>query len=116
MRGTPVPRPPDGNPLYTPLGMGRGMHRGHLLANRLGGTGEDRRNLTPLYATVNLSTMRKVENSIAGRLDAGDTMYYEVSPHYSGNSLVPDNVGYFWKDVTSGESDYGNLPNTPTGR
>ncbi len=116
LRGTPVPRPPDGNPLWTPPGMGRGLHRGHLLANRLGGTGEDRRNLTPEYAKVNLVTMSKVEKGVAARLDSGDTMYYEVTPHYSGNSLVPDNIGYFWKDITTGEKGWGSLPNTPTGR
>ncbi|MGW5197241.1 hypothetical protein [Streptomyces spiralis] len=52
LRGTPVPRKGPGawtNPLWNPHGMGRGKDRSHLLANRPGGTGPDRRNLTPLF-------------------------------------------------------------------
>jgi hypothetical protein len=40
-------------------------------------------------------------------------MYYEVSVSYSGDSLVPDRLSYFWKDITTGQSDDGYILNTP---
>jgi hypothetical protein len=116
LRGTPVPRWPGawGDPLWTPPGMGRGLERAHLNANRLGGTGQDRRNLTPLYSDVNYPDMwNAVEKGVVNRLNKGDTMYYQVLPIYSGDSLVPSKLNYSWKDFTTGESDYGDIMNTP---
>jgi hypothetical protein len=117
LRGTPVPRRGPGafsNPLWNPPGVAPGMDRAHLLANRTGGTGLDRRNLTPLYSDVNHPDMwNAVEKGVIGRLNRNDTMYYEVSVSYSGDSLVPDRLSYFWKDITTGQSDDGYILNTP---
>ncbi|MEV0775967.1 DNRLRE domain-containing protein [Streptomyces sp. NPDC050428] len=115
LRGTPVPRPPDGNPLWTPPGMRPGMHRGHLLANSLGGTGTDRRNLVPLYAKANLSTMRRVETMIAARLEGGDTIYYQVTPSYRGNTGAPYKLDITWQSMTLGDGGTVPIWNTPTG-
>ncbi|MGW0998361.1 DNRLRE domain-containing protein [Streptomyces sp. NPDC002523] len=115
LRGSPVPRGSGdwGNPLWTPPGMRRGMDRGHLLANRLGGTGIDRRNLTPLYSKVNHPYMWKtVEEPVKNRLELNHTMYYEVSAGYNGDSLAPYRLTYFWKDITTGESETGYIMNT----
>ncbi|WP_405806579.1 DNRLRE domain-containing protein [Streptomyces sp. NBC_00210] len=113
--GTPVPRPPDGNPLWTPPGMGPGYHRGHLLANALGGSGEDRRNLVPLYGKPNMSQMRRVENQIAKRIAAGETMYYQVMPRYTGDNGAPDTLDISWKSITTGQSGSATIWNTPDG-
>ncbi|MGW0084406.1 golvesin C-terminal-like domain-containing protein [Streptomyces sp. NPDC003393] len=116
LRGTPVPRKGPGawtDPLWNPPGTGRGKDRSHLLANRLGGTGLDRRNLTPLFSDVNHPIMwNTVEKEVVGRLGSGHTMYYEVSAGYSGNSLEPYRLSYFWKDITTGETEYGRIANT----
>jgi hypothetical protein len=53
-----------------------------------------------------------VEKEVVGRLGSGHTMYYEVSAGYSGNSLEPYRLSYFWKDITTGETEYGRIANT----
>ncbi|WP_251023002.1 DNRLRE domain-containing protein [Streptomyces sp. ISL-10] len=75
-----------------PKGMKSGMHRGHLLANRLGGDGEDRRNLVPLYARVNTPEMRDIEKEIAERIQGSETILYSVIPHYGNGGNVPTSL------------------------
>ncbi|MGW5457259.1 DNA/RNA non-specific endonuclease [Streptomyces sp. NPDC003996] len=89
------------------------MQRGHILANQLGGTGLDRRNLLPLYTAVNSPRMSAVEKVVADRIANHETMYYEVTAGYTGDNLVPDSVNISWWSMTTGESDTVNLPNTP---
>ncbi|MFD9097136.1 DNRLRE domain-containing protein [Streptomyces collinus] len=116
LRGTPVPRRGPGafsDPLWNPPGTGRGKDRSHLLANRAGGTGLDRRNLVPLYSKVNYPTMwNTVEKEVVNRLDSGHTMYYEVSAGYQGDSVDPYRLTYFWKDITTGDIGSGHIMNT----
>lgn len=77
--GSPVPRPQRDYPELTPPGFKKGMNRGHLLANRLGGSGTEPRNLVSLWATPNRSQMKRVENKVAAMVEAGQTVYYEVN-------------------------------------
>ncbi|MEV6791740.1 DNRLRE domain-containing protein [Streptomyces sp. NPDC051320] len=113
--GSPTPFPPSSD--LTPRGFGKNMQRGHLLANILGGTGLDKRNLMPLYSKVNSPDMSAVEGDIASRIEKGETMYYSVSPNYTGGNLVPDSVTISWKSITNGDTNadmYANqvtLPN-----
>ncbi|MGW5425740.1 DNA/RNA non-specific endonuclease [Streptomyces sp. NPDC004059] len=92
--GSPTPFPPDRE--STPRGFISGlMQRGHILANQLGGTGLDRRNLLPLYTAVNSPRMSAVEKVVADRIANHETMYYEVTAGYTGENLVPDSVKHF---------------------
>ncbi|WP_099052891.1 DNRLRE domain-containing protein [Streptomyces glaucescens] len=115
--GTPVPRPMREHPGTIPPGMAGGMNRGHLLANTLGGSGTDRRNLVALYATPNGSDMKKVENQVAKMVAAGDTVYYEVTAHYTGRKGAPDYLTIKWLNMDTGEMplDPITIWNTPSG-
>jgi RHS repeat-associated protein len=112
---------PTQNPLFIPKGMrqgealyGQGLHRGHLLPNRFGGTGRDIRNLVPLYPTTNLSRMKRVENEIATHIDLGETVYYSATAHYpDSNTYIPDTVTITWYSVDTGAGNTVPIPNTP---
>ncbi|WP_406046323.1 DNA/RNA non-specific endonuclease [Micromonospora sp. NBC_00898] len=71
------------------------MHSGHLIARSLGGAGASSdpnapKNLVPLYKTVNTPVMYwTVENYVTQRVKTGETVYYQVSPLYSGSNPVP---------------------------
>ncbi|MGA5026522.1 DNRLRE domain-containing protein [Streptomyces griseoincarnatus] len=75
-----------------PKGIKSGMHRGHLLARQLGGDGEDRRNLVPLYARVNTPEMRDIETEIAERIQGNETILYSVIPDYGSGGNVPTSL------------------------
>lgn len=63
--------------------------RGHLIGRQLGGSGDDKRNLTTLYQTpVNTPYMTKYENQIRQALDNGETIRYQVTPVYEGTALL----------------------------
>nr|WP_185124448.1 DNRLRE domain-containing protein [Streptomyces sp. TLI_185] len=115
--GSPVPRPQRDYPELDPPGFRKGMNRAHLLANQLGGTGTDRRNLVSLWATPNNSQMKKVENNVARMVAAGQTVYYQVSAHYTGGNGAPDYLSITWSNLTTGASSGGPITiwNTPTG-
>ncbi|WP_244258455.1 DNRLRE domain-containing protein [Streptomyces sp. Tu 2975] len=115
--GSPVPRPMRDYPETIAPGMKAGMNRGHLLANALGGSGTDRRNLVSLWATPNRSQMKKVENQVAKMVEAGDTVYYEVTAHYTGRNGAPDHLTINWLNMDTGEVpiDPITIWNTPTG-
>ena len=64
--------------------------RGHLLANQLGGSGKDKRNLVTLYQNpVNSPKMRDFENELAKTIKGGEAINYIVVPKYKGNSEKP---------------------------
>ncbi|MEU9661586.1 DNA/RNA non-specific endonuclease [Streptomyces chartreusis] len=86
------------------------LHRGHLLGRQLGGDGDDLRNLVPLYADVNTPLMRGYEDALAKRLSRGETLYYQVIPHYPGNDPIPDYLTMTWSG-SSGNSDSKRLDN-----
>ncbi|MEU2263648.1 LamG-like jellyroll fold domain-containing protein [Streptomyces sp. NPDC019645] len=78
-------------------GNNKGHHRGHLLARQLGGDGTDLRNLVPLYKKVNTPRMSRHENELARRVqEDGETIFYQVTPHYEGNSQIPDYLELKW--------------------
>ncbi|MFE2457593.1 hypothetical protein [Streptomyces sp. NPDC059402] len=37
---------------------------------------------------------------------------YEVSAGHSGSSSDPYRLSYFWKDITTGETEYGRIVNS----
>jgi hypothetical protein len=90
--------------------------RGHLLGNQLGGPGDDRRNLVPLYSTANRQYMRNIENQIADYIqETGVAVFYTATPEYDGSNPVPDEVILnAWAILPTG----GAMPldvNTPQG-
>lgn len=75
-----------------PAGFKTGMNRGHLLGRQLGGAGNDRRNLVPLWPVPNQQVMQPFENQIAGLVQTGTTVFYSAIPTYNGTSLIPSAV------------------------
>lgn len=74
-------------------GYGGKLARGHLLAKRLGGSGADLRNITPIYQNpVNNPIMRGFEDVVYKRVNAGEIVSYEVTPIYKGEELVPTGI------------------------
>lgn len=66
------------------------LARGHLLANLLGGTGRDLRNLVALTQTpTNSPHMRDFEVAAAKRVRAGEVVEYAVTPFYADGILPP---------------------------
>jgi hypothetical protein len=47
------------------LGYQKGDHRGHLIGDRFGGSGSSKANFVPMHATLNLSSFKIWENSVA---------------------------------------------------
>ncbi|MFD4259275.1 DNRLRE domain-containing protein [Streptomyces sp. NPDC058534] len=117
--GSPVPRPMRNHPETRPPGFvdGVGMNRGHLLGNQLGGSGTDRRNLVSLYGRPNRSQMKKVEDQVAAMVNSGQTVYYEVTAHYTGRNGAPDHLTINWLNMDTGEipAEPITIWNTPTG-
>ncbi|MGW7361668.1 DNRLRE domain-containing protein [Streptomyces sp. NPDC054802] len=89
------------------------LHRGHLLARSLGGDGEDLRNLVPLYAKVNTPLMSGYESALEKRVQTGETIYYQVTAHYEGNSPIPDHLNLRWVGSVGGAGGV-RLDNVPS--
>lgn len=68
------------------------LQRGHLLARQLGGVGDDRRNLVPMYSYANSPVMRGFENQIAASIKAGNTVYFHAVPNYTGDGPIPTSI------------------------
>jgi hypothetical protein len=89
----PLPSGTKANPRILPPGWGtvyNGKARGHLLANVLGGSGDDKRNLvTIVQIPINTPIMRDIELSIRDAVNAGETILYQVTPIYRGGDLIP---------------------------
>ncbi|WP_111669040.1 eCIS core domain-containing protein [Algoriphagus litoralis] len=70
---------------------GRGAYyiKGHLLNERLGGTGADWKNLTPLTRRANSEHERIAEARVKTAVNAGNMVYYKVEAQY-GRSLTTD--------------------------
>ena len=83
--------------LYTPPGFDPAVHdRGHLIARRLGGSGIDPRNITPVFKnTVNQTAQyHGVEKYVYDRIREGGTVYYRVEPHDQPGAEVPFAADY----------------------
>ncbi|MEU3995162.1 DNRLRE domain-containing protein [Streptomyces fungicidicus] len=119
IQGSQVPRPMRNHPeTWTPgFVAGQDMNRGHLLGNQLGGSGTERRNLVSLYATPNQEQMKSVEDKIARMVNSGQTVYYEVTAHYTGKNGAPDYLSINWLNLNTGEvpAEPITIWNTPSG-
>lgn len=92
-------------PTFDPPGWQGGAHpfhqqRSHLLADTLGGSGSDARNLVTLTDGANHPGMSTSEGQIRRYLRNNPTssVTLEVTPHYTGNNLVPDRVSMYALD------------------
>jgi len=83
----PAIRPPD-------FAGGANNHsRGHLLANILGGSGTDARDLVTMFKrNANSPNMRHFENQKRSAIDGGEVVNFRVIPIYSGNRSIPSGV------------------------
>jgi hypothetical protein len=70
-----------------------GQARGHLLANRLGGSGQIPENLVTLQQVpVNTPVMRGFEAQIYNAVSSGQTVSFTSTPLYNGANLIPRGV------------------------
>ncbi len=46
--------------------------------------------------------MKAHENAIAARVQNGETIYYQVVPHYTGDNPVPNSVTLQWAGNVQG--------------
>lgn len=70
------------------LGGANNHARGHLLANWLGGSGTDERNLMTLHhRNANSPVMRDFEALIYRAVDAGKAVNYRVTPIYNESGM-----------------------------
>lgn len=66
------------------LGTKRRYVQGHLLNSRVGGSGGDTQNLTPLSYSANSTHFHHVEKKVIEEVKKGNTVDYSVTPDYSG--------------------------------
>jgi hypothetical protein len=93
-----VTEPTDGtDATRNPIGFVPGMSRGHLIARSLGGDGGDLRNLVPIYQNRPNSAFmyHRVEKFVRSRVAADQVVYYQVTPLYKGNDLIPYQIDLF---------------------
>ncbi|MGR2741106.1 DNA/RNA non-specific endonuclease [Billgrantia sp. Q4P2] len=84
------------NPSIRPPGFEGGANnhsRGHLLANVLGGSGNDARNLVTLFQrNTNSPNMRYFEAQVRNAVESGQAVNFRAVPVYTGGELVPTGV------------------------
>lgn len=88
--GPPLPEGTSAS--HTPVGYqdGVGHNRGHLLANQLGGSGSEPRNIVTIFAAPNSGIMRVNENRVRQAVEnGGEIIRYTVTPIYNGSQLIP---------------------------
>ncbi|GIZ97417.1 MULTISPECIES: DNA/RNA non-specific endonuclease [Tsukamurella] len=78
--------PPGWNPLMA--WPGGNLQRGHALANILGGTGRDARNLFTVTKTAN-DAMQKIEAEVRRAVELGKVIEYTVKPVYGNGISAP---------------------------
>jgi RHS repeat-associated protein len=98
----------DANPAIRPPGFEGGGHpahheRGHLIPNRLGGDGNDPRNLVTVTGGSNHPGMANVEARIAAHVEAGNYVEMKVTPIYEGDNLVPSKIRIQATDLATGQ-------------
>lgn len=87
-------------PSVDPVGYERNVDgveydRGHLIAKKLGGTGDDKRNLVPLNQHENRGKMRVDEGKIASDVSYGFNTYVYSVPIYVNDNPIPEKVVMF---------------------
>ncbi|MFE5023482.1 DNA/RNA non-specific endonuclease [Streptomyces sp. NPDC056656] len=111
---------PTTDPLYIPKAMQKGgplhrkgLDRGHLIANRFGGSGQDIRNLAPMYPRINQRVMSRVEDAVGAEIKAGNTVYYQVMVNYpTASDPMPARFDTTWQS-SSGAGASVPINNTP---
>lgn len=82
------------------------LNRGHLLADVLGGSGEDWRNLVTLYRNANYPTMYfAAEDIVREAIQNGSTVRYRVTPLFVGDALMCKGLHIMAKSVTDDSVD-----------
>lgn len=82
------------------------LNRGHLLADVLGGSGEDWRNLVTLYRNANYPAMYFARNSLSvKRIQSGTTVRYRVTPLFKDDELMREGLHIMAKSVTDDSVD-----------
>lgn len=89
--GLPLPKGSEAS--YTPVGFAgaaAGHARGHLLANQLGGLGNEPRNIVTLFQNpVNTPIMSGHEGRVRKAVEGGEIVTYSVTPIYSASQAIP---------------------------
>ena len=82
------------------------LNRGHLLADVLGGSGEDWRNLVTLYRNANYPTMYfAAEDIVKSAIQHGSVVRYRVTPIFIGEELMCQGLHIMAKSVTDNSVD-----------
>lgn len=82
------------------------LNRGHLLADVLGGSGEDWRNLVTLYRNANYPTMYfAAEDIVKTAIQHGSVVRYRVTPIFVGEDLMCQGLHIMAKSVTDNSVD-----------
>ena len=82
------------------------LNRGHLLADVLGGSGEDWRNLVTLYRNANYPTMYfAAEDIVSEAIQSGTVVRYRVTPIFKGEELMCEGLHIMAKSVTDDSVD-----------
>lgn len=89
--------------------------RGHVLARRLGGAGEEMFNLVTLTQTpTNNSHMQSFENRVARKVRNGEVVEYSVTPFYDQGTLPPRAI--FLTEYGSSSPPSARIIGNPAGR
>lgn len=76
------------------------LNRGHLLADVLGGSGEDWRNLVTLYRNANYPAMYfSSEFIVSEAIQSGSTVRYRVTPIFKDEELICEGLHIMAKSV-----------------
>ena len=82
------------------------LNRGHLLADVLGGSGEDWRNLVTLYRNANYPTMYfAAEDIVKAAIQHGSVVRYRVTPIFMGEELMCEGLHIMAKSITDNSVD-----------
>ncbi|CZQ82099.1 dna/rna non-specific endonuclease [Trichococcus palustris] len=82
------------------------LNRGHLLADVLGGSGADWRNLVTLYRNANYPTMYfAAEEIVSEAIQSGTVVRYRVTPIFKGEELMCKGLHIMAKSVTDNSVD-----------
>ncbi len=82
------------------------LNRGHLLADVLGGSGEDWRNLVTLYRNANYPAMYFASEFIVSEaIQAGTTVRYRVTPLFKDDELICEGLHIMAKSVNDDSVD-----------
>jgi hypothetical protein len=77
-------------PSWNPPGYDAAVHqKGHLLGAQLGGSNSLRGNFVSQFRRGNNPWQKAIESEVRGVVEAGEDVFYSVTPLYQGSSLVP---------------------------